>query len=74
MLQSMGSQRVGHSLANEQQQPCLINPGGKNISKGKRSQANPWTSWGDDAMVSDGKEIPLEAERVGSSRNSAFPG
>ena len=70
----MGSQRVGHSLANEQQQPCLINPGGKNISKGKRSQANPWTSWGDDAMVSDGKEIPLEAERVGNSRNSAFPG
>ena len=39
-----GSQRVGHSLANEQQQPCLINPGGKTISKGKRSQANPWTS------------------------------
>ena len=73
MLQAMGSQRVGHSLANEPPPPCLINPGGKNISKRKRSWANPWTSLGDDAMVSDEKEIPLEAERVGSSRNSAFP-
>ena len=72
MLRSMGSQRVGHSLANEQQ-PCLINPGGKNISERKRSQANPWSSSGDDATVSDGRELPVEAERVGSSRNSDLP-
>ena len=29
MLQSMGSQRVGHDLATEQQQQCYFRPNGK---------------------------------------------
>ena len=52
---------------------CLINPGGKNIPERKRSQANPRTSWRGHTTVSDGRETPVEAERVGSSRNADFP-